>query len=203
MCSVPQRCINKVRRLWRNTPGSLPLNYIVNFKLFLQSPFQYNFFAFSSFWVVKKSYESYTDFMCVFYVFFHLNVVIGKVELKKGSMQVLVDQKGKNWGNMFFSLLQLDANLFAGEPYNRLARKNKRRLKWREKIQIYRKYGKPVSKPAKTNSVSVGPGPVSMTHRYFKNAHLYCMTCIMYCIYLQLSIFHPSQMNIKNISFRS
>ena len=143
--------------------------------------------------------------MCVFYVFFHLNVVIGKVELKKGSMktQVLVDQKGKNWGNMFFSLLQLDANLFAGEPYNRLARKNKRRLKWREKIQIYRKYGKPVSKPAKTNSVSVGPGPVSMTHRYFKNAHLYCMTCIMYCIYLQLSIFHPSQMNIKNMSFRS
>ena len=98
MCSVPQRCINKVRRLWRNTPGSLPLNYIVNFKLFLQSPLQYNFFAFSSFWVVKKSYESYTDFMCVFYVFFHLNVVIGKVELKKGSMQVLVDQKGKQIG---------------------------------------------------------------------------------------------------------
>ena len=54
--------------------------------------------------MVKKSYESYTDFMCVFYVFFHLNVVIGKVELKKGSMktQVLEDQKEKIGETCFF-----------------------------------------------------------------------------------------------------
>ena len=54
-------------------------------------------------------------------------------------------------------LFQLDANLIEGEPYNRLAQKNKRR-------QIYRKYGKPVFK-ARQNSV--GPGPVSSTHRFF------------------------------------
>ena len=30
--------------------------------------------------------------------------------------------------NKTFSLLQLDANLIEGEPYNQLARKNKRRL---------------------------------------------------------------------------
>ena len=37
-------------------------------------------------------------------------------------------------------LLQLDANLIEGEPYNQLAQlKNERRLKWRDKIQIYRK----------------------------------------------------------------
>ena len=36
-----------------------------------------------------------------------------------------------------------------------------------QQIQIYRKYGKPVSKPSKTNSVRVGPGPVPLTHRFF------------------------------------
>ena len=30
--------------------------------------------------------------------------------------------------NKTFSLLQLDANLIEGEPYNQLARKNKRQL---------------------------------------------------------------------------
>ena len=47
-------------------------------------------------------------------------------------------------------LIQLDANLIEGEPYNRLAQlKNKRRLKWCNKIQIYQKYGKPVFKARK------------------------------------------------------
>ena len=46
--------------------------------------------------------------------------------------------------------------------------KNKRRLKWRNKIQIYQKCGKPVSKPAKTNSVSVGPCTHAPTHPWVK-----------------------------------
>ena len=50
---------------------------------------------------------------------------------------------------MYSMLVQLDANLIEEEPYNRLAWKIKRRLKWRDKIQIYQKCGKPVSKPAK------------------------------------------------------
>ena len=50
----------------------------------------------------------------------------------------------------------MDAYLIEGKPYNRLSPK------------IYEKCGKPVSKPTKTNSVSVGPGPVSLTHRFFR-----------------------------------
>ena len=43
---------------------------------------------------------------------------------------------------------QLDANLSEGEPYYRLARKNKRRqnVAQRDIIQIYQKCGKPVLK---------------------------------------------------------
>ena len=70
----------------------------------------------------------------------------------------------------FYSLLQLDANLIEGEPYNHLAWKNKRQLKWRDKIQIYQKCGKPISKPAKTNSVTVDPSPVWSTQRFFAPA---------------------------------
>ena len=67
-----------------------------------------------------------------------------------------------------FSLLQLDANLIEGEPYNRLTQlKNKRRLKWRDKIQIYQKYGKPVFKARQKQTASVGPSPVSSTPRLF------------------------------------
>ena len=68
------------------------------------------------------------------------------------------------------SLLQFDANLIEGEPYNHLAWKNKRQLKWRDKIQIYQKCGKPISKPAKTNSVTVDPSPVWSTQRFFAPA---------------------------------
>ena len=46
-----------------------------------------------------------------------------------------------------FSLLQFDANLMEGEPYNRLNRKNKRRLNVaRQNSNIFRKCGKPVPK---------------------------------------------------------
>ena len=38
---------------------------------------------------------------------------------------------------------------------------------WRDKIQISQKGGKPVQKPTKTNSVSVGPGLVSLIRRFF------------------------------------
>ena len=55
---------------------------------------------------------------------------------------------------MYSMLVQLDANLIEEEPYNRLAWKIKRRLKWRDKIQIYQKCGKPVLSPPKTNGIS-------------------------------------------------
>ena len=55
-------------------------------------------------------------------------------------------------------LLQLDANLIEGEPYNQLAQlKNERRLKWRDKIQIYRKYGKLVFKARQNKWRQWGP----------------------------------------------
>ena len=55
-------------------------------------------------------------------------------------------------------MLQLDANLIEGEPYNRLAQlKNKRRLKWCEKIKIYLKYGKPVFKARLNDRCQWGP----------------------------------------------
>ena len=59
---------------------------------------------------------------------------------------------------MCTSLLQFDANLIEGEPYNRLAQlKNKRRLKWRNKIQIYRTYGKPAFKARQNKRRQWGP----------------------------------------------
>ena len=39
---------------------------------------------------------------------------------------------------------------------------------WHYKIQISRKYGKPVPKPAKTTGVSAGFSPVSLTQRFFR-----------------------------------
>ena len=55
----------------------------------------------------------------------------------------------------------MDANLIEGEPYNRLARKNKRRRKCgATKFKYLGNVGNQFQKPAKTNSVSVGPGPV-------------------------------------------
>ena len=69
-------------------------------------------------------------------------------------------------------MLQLDANLIEGEPYNRLAQlKNKRRLKWRDKIQIYQKYGKPVFKARKTNGVSGAQSNVIDTQIIFAPTH--------------------------------
>ena len=52
-----------------------------------------------------------------------------------------------------FSLFQLDANLIEGEPC--LHNKNKRGLKWRDKIKIYWKYGKPVFKACQNKRHSV------------------------------------------------
>ena len=68
---------------------------------------------------------------------------------------------------MYSMLVQLDANLIEEEPYNRLAWKIKRRLKWRDKIQIYQKCGKPVSKPAKTNGVSGAQSGVIDTQSFW------------------------------------
>ena len=60
--------------------------------------------------------------------------------------------------NPSFSLLQLDANLIEREPYNCLEQlKNKRRPKWRDKIQIYRKYGKQVFKARQNERRQWGP----------------------------------------------
>ena len=62
-------------------------------------------------------------------------------------------------------MLQLDVK---ENPIIASHSKNKRRLKWRDKIQISEKCGKPVPKPAKTKGLSVGPGLVSSTHRFFR-----------------------------------
>ena len=71
---------------------------------------------------------------------------------------------------LFSSLLQLDANLIEGEPYNRLAQlKNKRRLKWRDKIQIYRKYGKPVFKARQNKRRQWGPVQCHRHTVYFRD----------------------------------
>ena len=56
-----------------------------------------------------------------------------------------------------FSLLQLDANLIEGEPYNRLAQLKNKRQEWHDKIQIYRKYGKPVFKACQNERRQWGP----------------------------------------------
>ena len=57
-----------------------------------------------------------------------------------------------------FTLLQLDANLIEGEPYNRLTYlKNKRQLKRRNKIQIYQKYRKVVFKAHQNEQGQWGP----------------------------------------------
>ena len=72
-------------------------------------------------------------------------------------------------GKPAFSLLQLDANLIEEEPYNRLTQKNKRRLnEVQQNSNISEMWETGFQKPAKTNSISVGPSPVSTTHRFFR-----------------------------------
>ena len=81
----------------------------------------------------------------------------------------------------YFPLLQLDVNLIEGESYNPLARwKNKRQLKWRNKIQIYQKYGKLVFKARQNKLRPRGPVQChrhtdfflrSPTHPWVKKCH--------------------------------
>ena len=78
-------------------------------------------------------------------------------------------------------LIQLDANLIEGEPYNRLAQlKNKRQLKWRDKIQIYWKYGKLVFKAGQNKQCQWGP-----------------VQCYRYTVYFCA---HPPTCGSKNVT---
>ena len=64
------------------------------------------------------------------------------------------------------SLLQLDDNLIEGEPYNRLAWKNKRQLNVaRQNSNISEMWETGFKNPLRrAASVCMGPGPVSSTH---------------------------------------
>ena len=70
---------------------------------------------------------------------------------------------------LIISLLQLDANLIEGEPYCITAshNKKKRRQKWRDRIQIHRKYGKPVFKARQNKRHQCGARTVVMDTKFF------------------------------------
>ena len=104
VCSVPQRCINKVRRLWRNTPGSLPLNYIVNFKLFLQSPFQYNFFCFFIILGGKKKLRKLHRFYVCILCIFSFKCSDRQSWIEEGIYASFSGSKGKKLGKHVFFL---------------------------------------------------------------------------------------------------
>ena len=82
--------------------------------------------------------------------------------------------------NKTFSLLQLDANLIEGEPYNHLARKKRRLNVARQNSNISELWETCFKNlPRRTASVCMGPRPVSSTQIC---SILHNSTVFMYCI---------------------